>query len=223
MAGMPVYPNTAKRTPELTMSIYWTWLVFQSNDLNLRAIIGISAFSSQETVKLSPQTKKGFNSVGVMLNRSCSKTNASPTIKMVMAGVGTPMNESVCLVSILNLASRMAEATVIIKGKCPKTIDMVALGSRENGGLDRQSLQPISPGTNPNDTMSAMESSCLPNSEFAFNLLATNPSKKSNTNELAVQTAAMCILPMKMNMIAMQPQTRFRQVMRLGNRFSMVE
>lgn len=124
---------------------------------------------------------------------------------------------------MLNLASRMAEATVMIKGKCPKTIDMVAVGSKENGGLDKQSLQPISPGTNPNDTMSAMESNCLPNSEYAFNLLATKPSKKSNTNELAVKTAAMFILPMKMNMIAMQPQTKFRQVMRLGSRFSMVE
>ena len=34
-------------------------------------------------------------------------------MKMVFAGVGTPMNELVCLVSILNLANRTAEKTVM--------------------------------------------------------------------------------------------------------------
>lgn len=36
-------------------------------------------------------------------------------MKMVFAGVGTPMNELVCRVSILNLANRIAEKTVMRK------------------------------------------------------------------------------------------------------------
>ena len=202
------------------ISRYWALFVFQSNDLNLRAIIGRSEFKSQATIRLVPHTKKGFSIVGVKLRWSCSTTKASPIIKMVMAGVGTPMKESDCLVSRLNLANRTAEATVIINGKCPNMMEVISVGLRENGGLDKHSLQPISPGTKPKDTMSAMESNSLPKSELAFSRLAANPSKKSKTNEQAIQMAIMFTFPMKMNMIAMHPQTRFRQVMILGRRFS---
>lgn len=41
------------------------------------------------------------------------KIRGKEEMKMVFAGVGTPMNELVCLVSILNLANRTAEKTVM--------------------------------------------------------------------------------------------------------------
>ena len=96
---------------------YWELFSRYEYDLNFSANKGSSEFSSQAITMLSPQMKKGFRMVGVRFKLSCSTTKANPIIKIVMAGVGTPINESVCRVSTLNLAKRMADAMVIISGK----------------------------------------------------------------------------------------------------------
>ena len=46
-------------------------------------------------------------------NVSCAKINGNEAIKIVFAGVGSPMNEEVCRVSTLNFANRNAENIVI--------------------------------------------------------------------------------------------------------------
>src|SRR6478735_8570162 len=142
---------------------------------------------------------------------------------MVQAGVGMPINEVVWRVSMLNLARRNAEKMVIRK---PKNGKMV--GSRPKKLLswakDFSSKWNIStPGTTPNETISARESSCLPISEYARSKRASMPSIKSSTAAMPMRYAAFTRLPWKAEKIARHPQNRFIQVMAFGKCFFMQE
>jgi len=112
VSGIPTYPKNAMDNIEDMINRYWELFSRYEYDLNFSANKGSSEFSSQAITMLSPQMKKGFRMVGVRFKLSCSTTKANPIIKIVMAGVGTPINESVCRVSTLNLAKRMADAMV---------------------------------------------------------------------------------------------------------------
>lgn len=70
----------------------------------------------------------------------------------------------------------------------------------------------------PKLTISASESSSLPILEYAFNALAENPSRKSKTAAIKIKYAARdkLFLPSKERMMAIAPESKFREVIRLG-------
>lgn len=88
----------------------------------------------------------------------------------VFAGVGSPIKESVCLVSILKLANLKQAPNVMTKPK---------YGKNGDGEIDFNIENITYPGTTPLVTMSARESNCSPNGLETLNNLAKNPSKKS--------------------------------------------
>jgi len=116
-AGIPVNPNSTKQAADEKINRYCHWFALQEKDLNFKAIIRKSQFNNHAITILNPHTNQGLRMTGVRLNRSCSTVRHNPIIKIVIAGVGTPMKESVWRVSKLNLASLMADAKVIINGK----------------------------------------------------------------------------------------------------------
>lgn len=85
---------------------YFTSLPLKPQCLNFRANMGISATSIQE-LKRIPSNSNGMN------HEYCSNSGPKPTIsepqKRALAGVGSPMNDVVCRVSMLKLARRRAE------------------------------------------------------------------------------------------------------------------
>ena len=85
-------------------------------------------------------------------------TNGKLVINKAFAGVGNPIKEFDCLVSILNFANRMAEKTGIVKAIQTKQ-------ALFNVKVACIKMNIIAPGATPNVTMSANESSCLPISE----------------------------------------------------------
>ena len=103
--------------------------------------------------------------------------NGNAVMNNALAGVGRPMNESVCCVSILNFASRSAEKMVRKNA---------TYGSKLLGEIVLISWNITMPGRTPKLTTSASESSSFPIGELAFNILAIKPSRKSNTQ--AAQT-----------------------------------
>lgn len=77
-------------------------------------------------------------------------------------------------------------------------------------------LKIIIPGTKPKDTISAKESSCLPNSDWTFSNLATNPSKKSATAATKIKIMPKRNASLKKDNTAKQPQKRFKAVIEFG-------
>ena len=68
------------------------------------------------------------------------------------------------------------------------------------------SLYNIMPGTTPNDTISANESSCLPMSDLTFKSLAAKPSRKSATSETMSKSTPSVYRPVWMLTRAQEPQ-----------------
>ncbi|HNQ00575.1 MAG TPA: hypothetical protein PKK99_16045, partial [Bacteroidia bacterium] len=130
--------------------------------MNFRENSGNSETSRKEQITEKTIRKYGFRIMGPKAFRSCFNINGNDTTKSVFAGVGSPINEVLCLVSMLNFASLRAEKTVITNGKncriCLKLLDSMIVDK-----LDIcNNLNTINPGTNPKLTASANESSSFP-------------------------------------------------------------
>ena len=129
-----------------------------------------------------------------------------PQMKRPCAGVGTPMNESLWRVSILNLAKRRAAKTI------------------SNNPIHDQAPNPAAvnkffmtiPGNTPKLTMSARESSSLPMGLDTFNMRAAKPSKKSNTHAVHTNHSVGISGLVNEQMIPAQPLSKFPEVRALG-------
>lgn len=101
------------------ISKYFSMFSLNTQLLNFNAIKGISATNKKENIIVNPMRR------GKLLIKTFAVSLSSPKIqikgivmkKSVFAGVGKPMKEFDCLVSILNLARRKAEKTVTIYPK----------------------------------------------------------------------------------------------------------
>jgi len=74
----------------------------------------------------------------------------------------------------------------------------------------------IIPGATPNETTSARESSCLPNSLEIERIRAAKPSKKSQTKAIRINAIAKSILPAKQEVMLAIPQAKLEAVRKLG-------
>ncbi len=139
-------------------------------------------------------------------------------INKAFAGVGNPINESVCLVSILNFANLSAENTAIMNADNAINQPIVYI-SVENpcaATADNNIINRIEAGATPKLTASANESNSLPILEYALSQRAAKPSKKSKTAAAKIKYAAMANCPLKETTIDKQPQNRFIQVIPFG-------
>lgn len=74
----------------------------------------------------------------------------------------------------------------------------------------------IKAGATPKLTTSARLSSSLPISEYALSNLAENPSRKSNIIAARINHEAVIISPFPAKIIAINPDTRFSEVIKFG-------
>ena len=167
---------------ERAMKIYLILLFLQLNDLNLSEKRGISATNKYEDITVTANRKNIF-SANMAHEWLSDDTKTNEQINSALAGVGKPINESVCRVSILNLANRNAEKAAMINA------DVAMNHPQVNMSIDRPSFDTagnskvymIVAGATPKLTTSANESSSLPITEYALSQRAANPSKKSKT------------------------------------------
>ena len=104
--------------------------------------------------------------------------NGSDAMNKPTVGTGSPMNELVWRVSMLNFARRTAAKAAKTNANIGKMLMFMNI-----------QLMPVCPsnhatindGATPNETTSDNESSSPPIGDFAFKALAANPSKKSKT------------------------------------------
>jgi hypothetical protein len=99
------------------MKLNLTSFPFHPKDLNFSANRGNSATKSQELIIGKAIIKYLELKIVSAQSGPLCKTKGIEIIKRAFAGVGTPIKESVCLVSRLNLASRTAENIGIRNGK----------------------------------------------------------------------------------------------------------
>jgi hypothetical protein len=133
-------------------------------------------------------------------------SDGNPQIKSAWAGVGTPMNASLCRVSILNLANRMAAKT----GNAKPIHDHTPLPEAAKRFFI------MTPGSTPKLTMSASESSSLPIGLDTFNRRAVKPSKKSKMQAAHTNQADGISGFVKEQMMPAQPHSRLPDVKALG-------
>jgi hypothetical protein len=107
----PAHCRITKITAENAIKTYLILLFFQSNDLNLSEKRGNSDTSKYENMTVTANRKKRLF---VRKFQSLNEMNANEQMKIALAGVGSPINESLCRVSILNFASRNAENTAMM-------------------------------------------------------------------------------------------------------------
>lgn len=190
------------------------------NVLNLSENIGISLTSKNE----SRRDKAGQNHIVLSNEENIALESVKwikLTIRIALAGVGSPIKLDDCLVSTLNFASLNAENSTITKG----INDM-------RKGADESVERPLSPvrnisylfsartaGTIPKLIKSAKESSSLPIGEYALSNLAKKPSRKSNIAATKTRYTAQISSPLKAKITAITPQRRFSEVIVLGMEF----
>ncbi len=133
-------------------------------------------------------------------------SDGNPQMKSACAGVGTPMNASLCRVSILNLANRTAAKTGSAKPIHAHT-PMLEVVNR---------FLIMMPGSTPKLTMSASESSSLPIGLDIFNRRAMKPSKKSKTQAAHTNQADGISGFVKEQMMPTHPHSRLPDVKALG-------
>ena len=81
----------------------------QDKFLNFKLNIGISHINNQDVIIINPISETNPKKLKLFVTSlSCCPTLKDPQNK-AFAGVGIPMNQQVCLVSMLNFASRRAE------------------------------------------------------------------------------------------------------------------
>ena len=91
--------------------MYRNLFSFQANDLIFKARSGNSATKSKDIITINPTKKyelkiiKWNDSPFFHISKSTSKTSGKNIKNKVFKGVGTPIKESVCLVSKLNFAN----------------------------------------------------------------------------------------------------------------------
>lgn len=186
--------------------------------MNFNAISGNSAISKYE--------KSTVIDTSVIVLPSIASVIAFPpqicTIGIVkknsvFAGVGKPIKLFDCLVSILNLANLNPDRTVIKKPTSgQKFRDSITELKSNNSSASRMALYTIIPGTKPKETISAKESNCFPSSEDTFNKRATNPSKKSATAAVKINTIPKEWELFRKAKTAKQPQAKFVAVSKFG-------
>ena len=111
--GIPEYPNADIEATELPINIYLNSFPFHPNCLNFSANKGSSATNIYAESKGKNVKKYELENKTPRPIVSCCITNGILAINIAFAGVGTPINESLWRVSILNLASLIAEKTGI--------------------------------------------------------------------------------------------------------------
>ena len=104
--------------------------------------------------------------------------------KSALAGVGTPIKESLWRVSKLNFPRRYAENAAMTAGAKPMIENPIFSSNAPAICIAKNA------GATPNVTMSASESSCLPNSPATPNALAINPSSRSKNAPNKMQRLA---------------------------------
>lgn len=107
----PEYPNAATDITEALIKIYLNSFPCHPNCLNLSANKGNSATNKYAATTGNTNTKISFEKMALNPTESYCITNGTLAINIALAGVGTPINESLWRVSILNLANRNAENT----------------------------------------------------------------------------------------------------------------
>ncbi len=133
-------------------------------------------------------------------------SDGNPQMKSAWAGVGKPMNASLCRVSILNLASRMAAKT----GNANPIHDQAPMPEAVN------KVFMIMLGSTPKLTMSASESSSLPIGLDTFNIRAEKPSKKSKTQAAQTNQAGGISGFVKEQMMPTHPHSKLPDVKAFG-------
>ena len=88
--------------------------MFQSKLLNLNENIGISEIRRYENIKVNASI---IQKLFAKASFPVSIPIQIPIQNKALAGVGNPINEEVCLSSILNFASLNAENTAIMKAR----------------------------------------------------------------------------------------------------------
>src|SRR5690554_17289 len=110
--GTPPIPNINTQSREMAMVRYRYLLSLNPKFLNFRAIKGNSAVMRRAKKNEKASKNHPFaNKLSAQRNLSAIKGRVE--ISRPLAGVGTPMNRSDWRVSILNLASRMADCVPI--------------------------------------------------------------------------------------------------------------
>lgn len=111
--GMANTFHTRSMTTLTAKKTYRNAFCFQVKFLNLRLISGsLETRSNDKMILITANIsafKRWFNPLKFWFN-----INGSPLIKKALAGVGSPINCSLCLSSVLNLASLNAENKAIL-------------------------------------------------------------------------------------------------------------
>ena len=105
ITGIAANNKTGNKMREAAISMYWNKFSLKSNVLNLREKSGISETSMQENIAENIKIKYGFKIIPSYLPGSWLRISGKETIINVFAGVGKPIKEVLCLVSMLNFAS----------------------------------------------------------------------------------------------------------------------
>ena len=113
----PDIPVNAIIVAAVARNKYLITLCFHRNSLNFRENILISATRRYEKRKVIANNVHGLSKklLNWVEGYSNTVTDIEP-INIALAGVGSPIKLSVCLLSVLNLASLIPEKTLIIKG-----------------------------------------------------------------------------------------------------------
>jgi len=197
--------------------IYRILLLFQSNDLNFNEKSGNSATSKYENITVAANIKKRL-SVSVAHEYPPDEIKHNEHINNALAGVGNPINESVCRESMLNFANRNAENTAIINADTATHHPQVkaSTGNPYFSAASDSKTYMMEAGATPKLTTSANESSSFPIAEYAFNQQAANPSKKSKTAAARMKYAAISNMLLNDMTTDKQPQNRFKHVNKFG-------
>lgn len=207
----PPVPRVAHNTMAAMMSRNRWIFSLGFRFLNLREKMRSGEFISQHSAIITGMKTYHPN----RKEAPCVYIEAYPIQNIAFAGMGIPMKEVVCRVSILNLASLTAPATGM-RSTVQRSHSWVADSAR--------SPKSIMAGATPNVTRSHRESSSLPRFEYAWRALAANPSRKSAAAPTAMNMKAhwkalsphMGSDPPEAAIIDMQPARRLRQVIELG-------
>ncbi len=177
MKGIELARKTTIAIAVISKKMNRSWLSRQVKFLNLSANKGKGDTNKSENTTVIPIRKNEFKSHRL----NGAGRNTSAVINKALAGVGTPMNESCCFSSMLNLAKRKAE-NAANKNETYGSIELVEAAESK--------VYITIVGNTPKLTMSARESNSLPIGEETLSIRAAKPSKKSNTQASHTQYAA---------------------------------
>lgn len=111
--GIPASPKTINNTDPMESKEYLKMFGANANDLNFSAINGSSTSSAIANIHDMITRVIGEVSQDPVVGQYLTKKGIVPR-NSALAGVGNPMNLSVCRVSRLNLANRTADKSGMI-------------------------------------------------------------------------------------------------------------